>query len=62
MLLRVVRHSNYDCHLTDLLIKIGDLNPEPMITSLIEMDQIEENGFKALINYKDTHVKIMVRV
>ncbi|KAG6978835.1 (R,R)-butanediol dehydrogenase [Fusarium oxysporum f. sp. conglutinans] len=40
----------------------GDLNPEPMITSLIEMDQIEEKGFKALINYKDTQVKILVRV
>ncbi|EMT62901.1 Diacetyl reductase [(R)-acetoin forming] [Fusarium odoratissimum] len=40
----------------------GDLNPEPMITSLIEMDQIEEKGFKTLINYKDTQVKILVRV
>lgn len=33
-----------------------------MITGLIEMDQIEEKGFKALINYKDCHVKILVRV
>ncbi|RKK96457.1 hypothetical protein BFJ68_g14384 [Fusarium oxysporum] len=40
----------------------GDLNPEPMITSLIEMDQIEEKGFKTLINHKDTQVKILVRV
>ncbi|KAF5655270.1 Diacetyl reductase [Fusarium circinatum] len=40
----------------------GDLNPEPMITSLIEMDEIEEKGFKTLINEKDTQVKILVRV
>ena len=62
MLLPAVRHSNHDCHLTGFLTKIGDLNPEPMITSLIEMNQIEEKGFKALINYKDTQVKILVRV
>ncbi|KAF5250336.1 hypothetical protein FANTH_4436 [Fusarium anthophilum] len=37
----------------------GDLNPEPMITSLIEMDEIEEKGFKTLINEKDTQVKIL---
>ncbi|KAI1049587.1 hypothetical protein LB505_008097 [Fusarium chuoi] len=40
----------------------GDLNPEPMITSLIDMEEIEEKGFKTLINYKDTQVKILVRV
>ncbi|KAF5630054.1 alcohol sorbitol dehydrogenase [Fusarium sp. NRRL 52700] len=40
----------------------GDLNPEPMITSLIEMDEIEEKGFKALINYKDTQVKILLLI
>ncbi|KAI1066747.1 hypothetical protein LB506_012150 [Fusarium annulatum] len=40
----------------------GDLKPEPMITSLINMEEIEEKGFKTLINYKDTQVKILVRV
>ncbi|KAI1014373.1 hypothetical protein LB504_012247 [Fusarium proliferatum] len=40
----------------------GDLNPEPMITSLIDMEEIEEKGFKALINYKDTQVKILAQL
>jgi hypothetical protein len=33
-----------------------------MITSLIEMEDIEEKGLEALINHKDTQVKILVRV
>lgn len=33
-----------------------------MITSLINMEEIEEKGFKTLINCKDTQVKILVRV
>lgn len=41
---------------------IGDLKPEPMITSVIKMDEVEEKGFKALIEEKDKHVKILVEV
>ncbi|KAF5692408.1 alcohol sorbitol dehydrogenase [Fusarium denticulatum] len=37
----------------------GDLKPEPMITSLIEMEDIEEKGLKALINHKDRQVYIV---
>lgn len=41
---------------------IGQLKPEPMITRKIRMDEIEEKGFKALIEEKDKHVKILVEV
>lgn len=33
-----------------------------MITSKIKMDEIEERGFKALTENKDSHVKILVEV
>lgn len=33
-----------------------------MITGKIRMDEIEEKGFKALIEEKDKHVKILVEV
>lgn len=38
------------------------MQPEPMITRIIKMDEIEEKGFKALIEEKDKHVKILVEV
>lgn len=41
---------------------IGELKPEPMITRKIQMDEIEEKGFKALIEEKDKHVKVLVEV
>ncbi|KAL8857482.1 MAG: hypothetical protein Q9178_005976 [Gyalolechia marmorata] len=43
-------------------IASGNLKPEPMITGKIQMDEIEEKGFKALIEEKDKHVKILVEV
>ncbi|KAL8695876.1 MAG: hypothetical protein Q9224_003104 [Gallowayella concinna] len=43
-------------------IAAGTLKPEPMITAKIQMDEIEEKGFKALIEEKDNHVKILVEV
>lgn len=43
-------------------IASGQLNPERMITRKIKMDEIEEHGFKALIENKDSHVKILVEV
>lgn len=33
-----------------------------MITRKIKMNEIEEHGFKALIENKDSHVKILVEV
>ncbi|KAH7002553.1 chaperonin 10-like protein, partial [Ilyonectria destructans] len=44
------------------LTRLGKLDPEPMITSLIEMDEIEEKGFKALVTSKDSQVKILVKI
>ncbi|KAI9728036.1 MAG: hypothetical protein M1834_007850 [Cirrosporium novae-zelandiae] len=41
-------------------ISEGKLNPEPMITARISMDEVEEKGFKTLINDKANHVKILV--
>ena len=32
------------------------------MTAVIELDEVEEKGFKALINDKESHVKILVRV
>ena len=40
----------------------GKLKPEAMITGKIKMDEIEEKGFKALIEGKDKHCKILVEV
>jgi hypothetical protein len=33
-----------------------------MITLVIGINEVEEEGFKTLINDKDSHVKIIVRV
>lgn len=41
---------------------VGSLKPAPMITRTIQMDEVEEKGFKALIQDKDNHVKILVEV
>ncbi|KAL9053555.1 MAG: hypothetical protein Q9206_003887 [Seirophora lacunosa] len=43
-------------------IASGSLQPEAMITRVIKMDEVEEKGFKALIDEKDKHVKILVEV
>ncbi|RAL14947.1 2,3-butanediol dehydrogenase [Aspergillus homomorphus CBS 101889] len=41
---------------------LSKLNPQAMITSKIRMEDIVEEGFKALINEKDKHVKILVDI
>jgi len=33
-----------------------------MITRKIKLNEVEEKGFKALVNDKDSHVKILVEV
>lgn len=38
----------------------GRLKPESMITRKISIDRVVEDGFMALINEKDKHVKILV--
>ncbi|KAL1863526.1 hypothetical protein Plec18167_000619 [Paecilomyces lecythidis] len=43
-------------------IASGKLDPSPMITSKIRMEDVEDKGFKALIEEKDRHVKILVDI
>ncbi|KAI9832288.1 MAG: hypothetical protein M1819_004466 [Sarea resinae] len=43
-------------------IASGKIQPEMMITRKIKMDEIEEKGFKTLVNDKGSHVKILVEV
>ncbi|KAF2678544.1 GroES-like protein [Lentithecium fluviatile CBS 122367] len=40
----------------------GSLKPEKMITSKIKLEDLVEGGIKALINDKESHVKILVEV
>ena len=41
---------------------LGRLKPEQMITGKIRMDEVEEKGFKALVEDKENHVKILIDV
>lgn len=43
-------------------ISSGAIKPQKMITGKIKMDEVEEKGFKTLINDKDNQVKILVEV
>lgn len=38
----------------------GSLKPEQMITSTIKLDRVVEDGYRALIDEKEKHVKILV--
>ena len=38
----------------------GSLKPAGMITSTIKIDRVVEDGYRALIDDKDRHVKILV--
>lgn len=40
----------------------GKMEPSSMITQRIKLTEVEEKGFKALINDKDNQVKILVEV
>lgn len=40
----------------------GILKPVGMITSKIGMHEVAEKGFKALVEEKDKHVKILIEV
>ena len=41
---------------------LGSLKPESMITRKVQMEEVEEKAYKALIEDKDSHVKILVKV
>jgi threonine dehydrogenase-like Zn-dependent dehydrogenase len=43
-------------------ISEGSMNPGAMITSRIKMTEVEERGFRGLIDDKDNQVKILVEV
>ncbi len=45
-----------------LMMATGRMKPESMITAIIKLDEVEEKGFKTLVNDKDNHVKILVEV
>ena len=40
----------------------GDIKPQSMITGKIKIDEVEEKGFKALVQDKDDHIKILVEI
>lgn len=41
---------------------IAQKDLDALITSRIELEDLEESGIKELINHKDKHIKILVRV
>lgn len=43
-------------------ISAGRIQPKDMITKTIKLTEVEEKGFKALINDKDNNVKVLVEV
>ncbi|KAJ5239061.1 hypothetical protein N7468_003680 [Penicillium chermesinum] len=43
-------------------ISSGELTPEKMITAVISLDQVVDGGFKALLEHRDKHCKILVDV
>lgn len=42
-------------------ISSGKINPEKMITKRIDLSEVVEEGFNALVKDKDNQVKILVR-
>lgn len=41
-------------------ISTGKIKPVDMITKKVAMDKVADQGFKTLIEDKDSHVKILV--
>ena len=39
---------------------LGQIKPDSMVTKKIQMHEVEEEGFKTLIQDKDNHVKILI--
>ena len=44
------------------LLRDGRIDPTPMITKRIVVDDIVAGGFEELLENRDQHVKILVRV
>ena len=42
--------------------RISRKDLESFVTSRIDMEDLEEKGIKELMNFKDKHIKILVRV
>ncbi|KAI1860736.1 uncharacterized protein JN550_011337 [Neoarthrinium moseri] len=53
-------YSNRDFGRVLEAIESGKIKPGAMITSMIALEEIEDKGFRALIEEKDTQVKILV--
>jgi hypothetical protein len=47
---------------TNMVRVAGKIKPAPMITSKISMHEVIEKGFRALINERDKHVKILIDI
>ena len=45
-----------------LTLCVGSLKPETMITKKIRMEEVEEEGYKTLINDKDNQVKVLIEI
>lgn len=43
-------------------IILGSIRPEKMITRKIQLANLVEDGFEALINHKDEYVKILIEM
>ncbi|CAF9932985.1 MAG: hypothetical protein HETSPECPRED_008508 [Heterodermia speciosa] len=43
-------------------IASGSLKPETMITKKIKMEEVEEEGYKTLINDKENQVKVLIEI
>lgn len=41
---------------------VGKMEPEGMITSKIKLNEVEDKGYRSLIDDKDNHVKILIDV
>ncbi|RMZ71361.1 BDH1-stereospecific (2R 3R)-23-butanediol dehydrogenase [Pyrenophora seminiperda CCB06] len=58
----VLGYQRHDFQAVIDLLAAGKLNPSKMITSKIQLEDLVEHGIKALINDKESHVKILVEV
>ena len=49
-------------YMLKLTLYVGRLKPETMITKKIKMEEVEEQGYKTLINDKDNQVKVLIEI
>ena len=58
----VLGYQKPDFHYVIKALGEGALQPDKMITKKIKIDEVVEEGFRALINDKDNQVKILIDV